>query len=75
MQVLLAAMLIDALHAALEHGVEAFHGVRVDEAPAILARTMANVIMLGKVLVQVGILPGFIGHDGRAGQYVGLDDR
>jgi hypothetical protein len=30
-RVLLAAMLIDALHATLEHRVEAFNGIRVDE--------------------------------------------
>src|SRR4051812_4199719 len=59
-QVLRLAVLIDTLHAALEHAVEAFNRVRVDLAPAILADAVPHEIMLGKVLVQVRILTSFI---------------
>ena len=74
-QVLLTATLVDALHAALEHALEAFNGVRMHGANHVFALAVTGKGVLGKVLVQVGILAGFIGNNRRAGQHIGLDDR
>lgn len=75
MQVLLAAMLIDALHAALEDAVEAFNRIGMDGAAHILACAVANVIMLGEELAEMRVLAGFIGHDMGARGDIRLDDR
>src|SRR5665213_155498 len=45
-QMLFSAMLVDALHAALEYAVEALGGVGVHVATAVLAPAVANEIML-----------------------------
>ena len=74
-EVLLAAMLVDALHAALEHAVEALDGVRVGQTAHILTLAVAGVVVSGKVLAEGGILAGFVGHHMRAGRHVRLDDR
>jgi hypothetical protein len=54
-QMLLAAMLIDALHAALENGEGALDGVRVDRAILIidlLAATVQRMTMLGELAAE-----------------------
>jgi hypothetical protein len=71
----LPAMLVDADHSPLEDAVEAFDGVGVDFTAPILACAVPNEIMFSEVLREVGVLPGFIGHDVRAAVNVGLDDR
>ncbi len=48
--VAVAAMLVDALHPALEHGIEALDSVGMDDAAPMLARRVANKIMFGKYL-------------------------
>lgn len=48
MKMLLSAVLVDALHAAFEHGAEAFHCVRVDKAAHVLAAAVAGEIVLGE---------------------------
>src|SRR6185437_11804989 len=63
MQVLLAAMLVDALHAAFEDAVVAFNRVGVDVAVAnvfvcgVLYRAVAR-----KLLADADIMPGFVRH-------------
>ena len=52
-QMLLAGVLIDALHAALEDRIEAFDRVAVDRATAPLVRAMVNVVMAGELLTMV----------------------
>lgn len=47
MKVLLAALLVNALHAPLENAEEALNGVGVDFAPAIFAPVVVNHLMLG----------------------------
>ena len=49
MQVALCAVLVDALHAALEDAEEAFDRVRVDLATALLAATVVDVLVVGNL--------------------------
>lgn len=74
-QVLLRAVLVDALHAALEHAVEPLDRVRVRLAPAIFTSAVTDEIMLSEVLAQGSVLPSLVGHDACAGKDVRLDDR
>lgn len=74
MKVLLGAVLIDALHAALEHAVEAFHRVGVDLTTAVLACAVANVFVAGEMVGKMSVLPGFVRHDRRLLGDVGADD-
>lgn len=55
MQVLLRAVLVDALHTALEHAVKALDRVRMHRAAHILARAMAGIVVGGKQLAK-GVL-------------------
>jgi len=67
-QVLLAAVLIDALHAALEDGEVAFDRVRVDGlvvAVHVLACAVMNEIMTREVSGKLGVLRRLIRHDVR----------
>jgi hypothetical protein len=75
MQMLLAAVLVNVLYAALEHAVEALNGVRMIVATDVFALTVAGETVGREVLVQMGILASLIGHNRRAGQHVGFDDR
>lgn len=74
-QVFFPAMLVDAFHAALEHAVETFNGVGMNDPPPIFTGAVAGEIVFGKMFVQVGILPSFVGHDVRARRYVRLNNR
>ncbi len=56
MQMLLTTMLVDALHAAFEHGLEAFDRVCVKIAHDMLALAVTGEAVVDKVLVQVSIL-------------------
>ena len=55
-QVLLTTVLIHALHAALEDAEIALNRVGVDDATAILTLAVSGEIVLGKVLVDAGVL-------------------
>ena len=61
-QVIFAAMLIDALHAALEDAEIAFDGVGVDFATPVFTPIVVNNAMLGKFATKQGVVGGFIGH-------------
>jgi hypothetical protein len=75
-QVGLRAMLVDALHPALEDRIEAFHGVGVDVAVAnVFACGVAGEIVSREVLVDSAILASIVGHDVRGVVHVGFDDR
>jgi hypothetical protein len=68
MQVLLATVLVDALHAALKDAVEALNCVRVDfrvQIIHILARAVVGPTVGVKHLTSTDalILLGFVGHD------------
>ena len=71
MQVLLAAVLVDTLHAALEHGEVAFDRVRVDDAPDALALSVSGRLVVdeGRRSLEVhaglvGVERGFLGDGG-----------
>ena len=67
--------MIDAFHAAVEHAVEAFDRVRVNHTAAIPALPVADEIMAGKMLREVGILAGLVRHDAGARRHIRLDYR
>ena len=78
-QVLLVAVLIDALHAALEDAEIAFNRVRVDNATAILALAVRGEIVVCELaakervlLCLVGIDRGFLGDILAQGWAAGL---
>lgn len=75
MQVLLSAVLIDALHASLEDTVVALKGVRVGIAPDVLARAMRDELMAGEDVSDLRVLTGLIRHDGGLFGDVRADDR
>lgn len=74
-QVLLGAVLIDALHAALEDAVIALNRVGVDRAAPIFASPVADEIVPGEMLVEVCVLPRLIRHDRGFLGDVGAEDR
>jgi len=74
-QVLLGAVLIDALHAALEDAVVALKGVCVGIAPDVLARAMRDKLMAGEDASELRVLTGLIRHDGGLFGDVRADDR
>jgi hypothetical protein len=59
MKVLLAAMLVDALHAALEDRVVALDCIRVDHALALAANVFIDV-MLNRPMVGELFADGFV---------------
>src|SRR5690348_8791435 len=61
-QMLLAAMLIDALHAALEDRKEAFDRVRMHKAATVFTASVVDYGMGLKKLVEIVVLTGVIGH-------------
>lgn len=71
----LAAMLVDAFHPALEHGIEAFDGIGMDDAVPIFSVAVTDEIMLSEVLPEMDILASFVGHDAGSGQHMDFDDR
>lgn len=77
-QMVLAAVLIDALHSTLEDREEAFDGVGVDggiNLRDVFALSMASEGMPGEVLSDVFVLPGLVGHDPRLAGDILLKDR
>ncbi len=80
-KVALAAMLIDALHAALEHAEEAFNGVGGDDllafVSAIFLGFVVHAVMAGELsgFVEVLIPKGRVGHDRGVMRHVRPDDR
>src|SRR5690348_5394193 len=76
MQMLLRAVLVDALHAALEHAEIAFDGVRRDAATDILASLVIDATVAEKRLAELAtILRGFVRHDVGLAVHVAIDDR
>lgn len=71
----LGAVLIDALHAALENAVVALKGVRVGIAPDILATAVCDELMAGENGAELRVLPSLIRHDGGFLGNVGAKDR
>jgi len=79
-KVLLAAVLINTDHAALEHAVETLDGVGVDLVASavgvpVLATVMVHSAVFGKVVAKLGIHRGLIGHDLAFAGDVVADDR
>ena len=75
MQVLLSAVLIDALHAPLKDAVVTLKGVCVGIAPDVLARAMRDELMAGEDAAELRVLTSFIRHDGGLFGDVRADDR
>jgi hypothetical protein len=75
MQVLLLAVLIHALHAALEHAVVAFDRVRMHVAAHVFFFAVVDAFVAREVLAEVVILAGFVRHDRGFFGDVRLDDR
>ncbi len=71
----LRAVLVDALHAALEHAVKAFNGVCVNVAAHILFGAMCGEGVASKVRAYPRILASFVGHDEGGFRHMRLDDR
>src|SRR3546814_16933060 len=61
---LLAAMLVDALHAALEDAEIAFDGVGVRGATDVLDLAVVDALMAGELFADLAVMAGFIRHDG-----------
>ena len=76
MQILLTTVLVNALHAALEDGKEAFDRVRADAATALLANAVVHDAMTKVVLLELaGVNLGFVRQDLGFASNVRLDDR
>lgn len=74
MQVLLAAVLVDALHAALEHGEVALNRVRVDDAANVLLGAVSGHLMVGKGSADFRVDAGLVRVEARFLDDVGLDN-
>jgi hypothetical protein len=74
MQVLLAAMLVDAFHAALEHGKEALRGVGMRVTPDIFVVTVLHGFVTGELAPDLAVPNRLIGHEGRFARDIGADD-
>src|SRR5579859_1287496 len=61
----LAAVLIDALHAAFEHGEEAFDRVRVNVAADVFILAVADGAMRGEVVADEGVDLRLVRHQVR----------
>ncbi len=77
-QVVMGAVLIDALHAALEHGEKALHGVGVElrilRADVFLPAVVYNVVP-GELPAKQGVVGSLIGHEMCFARKVLEDDR
>ena len=74
MQVSFAAMLIDALHAALEDREEAFDGVGVNVAANVLASGVAHECVSSELGTELGIEAAFVGVQGALARDVANHD-
>ena len=61
-QMLFAAMLIDALHPALEDAEKAFDGVGVERPAPVFAGLMLHHLMIRELAPDLGVVAGFVGH-------------
>ncbi len=74
----LPAVLIYTLHATLEHGEKSLNGIGVYvpvKGKCILAYTVHDSSMIGKVLLNLTIVLSLIGHNLGLGVYVLQQDR
>ena len=60
MQMLFHAMLVDALHAALEDRKEVFDRIGMNVATDVLAGRVLHALMIGKELISVAVEAAFI---------------
>ncbi len=74
-QMLLAAMLVDALHAALENAEIAFNGISVNVAANVFVCLVADALMARKMIAEREIMPSFVCHHRGFFRDIGLDDR
>ncbi len=65
MKMLFTAMLINALHAALEDAEIALNRISMDNTAAILALAVCREIVVCKVLTNASVLLGFVSVDRR----------
>jgi hypothetical protein len=75
MQMLFAAMLIDAFHATFEHAVEILDGVGMNRPAHIFIRFVTDALMAREMIAELGIMTAFVGHHRGFFRNVGLDDR
>ena len=69
-QVMRTAMLVHAIHAALEDAEKAFNRVRVRIAAHVLFRAMIDALVIREVLTDLRVLSRLIRHQGRGVRYV-----
>ena len=80
MQVLLAAMLINAFHAALEDAVISFDQVSMNLCTGeavivpVLAARVINCVVIGELIAKLRVARRLIGHDVAFAVNVGADD-
>ena len=72
-EVLFRAVLVDALHAALEDREIAFDGVRAGAAPAVLLAAMDDRQVLRELPANFDVPGAFIGRERAAARDVGFD--
>src|SRR5580700_2593785 len=65
MQMLRATMLIDTIHAALEHAEEAFNRVRASFATDVFVLAVVNGHVFRKLLSNLAIHKGFVSGEAR----------
>lgn len=76
MQMLLGAVLIDALHPALEHGGVAFDRIGVGIATHILVCAVPHDAMLSELAANLEVVPGLVRHQaGFLGDVLARDRR
>jgi hypothetical protein len=75
MKMTFTAVLVDALHAALEDAEIAFHRVRVNVATDILASLVGGEVMVSKGATDARVLLGFVGVERCFLGHVVADDR
>ena len=80
MQMLFAAMLINAFHASLEYAAIAFNRVcmnlcaRRAVSVAVLATRVIDRVVIRELISELGVTRGLIGHDVAFAVNVGADD-
>src|SRR5437588_7517732 len=71
----LAAMLIDALHAAFEYGIEIFDRVCMNLIANVFIGFVTNAFMAREVVAEREIIATFVVHHRGFFRNIGLDDR